>query len=58
MRKKREEYLKQLSEGIDEMEARVDELRKEIHWLMEKKEALVQVNRSIKKELIEMIYYF
>jgi uncharacterized coiled-coil DUF342 family protein len=55
MSKKREEYLIQLSEGINEMEAKVDELRKEIHHLIEKRDALIQVNRILRKELIEIL---
>jgi uncharacterized coiled-coil DUF342 family protein len=55
MSKKREAYLKQLSEGIDELEAKVDELRKEIHHLIEKRDALIEVNRILKRELIEIL---
>jgi uncharacterized coiled-coil DUF342 family protein len=55
MSKKREAYFKQLSEGIDEMEAKVDELRKEIHHLIEKRDALMKVNRILKRELIEIL---
>ncbi len=46
-----EEYKKQLENGICEMMAKIEQLREEIHDLLEKKEALEKVINVYKKDL-------
>lgn len=49
------DYYEQLENGIAEMEATIEELRTEIHELIEIKNALYQLNGFLKKESKELI---
>jgi hypothetical protein len=50
-----EQYYAQLEDGIAEMEAMIERLRKEIHELTEIKDALLDVNFLLKKDLIDLL---
>ncbi|AJH77212.1 MULTISPECIES: hypothetical protein [Heyndrickxia] len=49
------QYYEQWGNGIDEMEATIEGLRKEISELLEMKNALNQLNALLKKELRELL---
>lgn len=48
-------YYEQLKNGIAEMEATIEGLRKEIHDLLEMRDALNQLNSLLKKELKDLV---
>lgn len=49
------DYYEQLENGIAEMEATIERLRREINELIEIKNALYQLNGFLKKESKELI---
>lgn len=50
-KRERAQYYEQLENGIEEMEATIERLREEIQDLLEMRDALNQLNGSLKKEL-------
>lgn len=53
-RKKEQRYV-QMENGIAEMEAAIDELRMEIHELVERKDLLVSLIYLLKKDLKDIL---
>jgi len=54
-KRKKKQYYAQLENGIAEMEAAIDELRKEIHELMGRKDQLVPLIYLLKKDLKDIL---
>ena len=54
-KRENEQYEAQLENGIAEMEATIDRLRKEINELIKEKNALYSLNSFLKKELKELL---
>lgn len=50
-----EPYTAQLENGIEEMEATIERLRKEIHELQKIKTALLKINRLLKRDLEDLL---